>query len=115
MRRLAALALGLAIAGSARAEPAMWRMRDADSTVTFLGSVHALSPETKWRGPNVEAAIAAADRVIFETPQTVTREQYEATQARMLRLGRANDRVALSSRLSPQGRERLRRTHPCSG
>lgn len=107
------LAAALALtATSAIAEPAMWRLRDADSTVTLLGSVHALSPGTRWRGPAIEVEIARADRVVFETPQTVTAEAYAATQARMAALGRADDGRPLSSRLSAAGRERLRRHAP---
>jgi uncharacterized protein YbaP (TraB family) len=46
--------------------PAMWVIRDADSTIYLFGTVHLLRPETKWRTPKYEAALASADELWFE-------------------------------------------------
>jgi uncharacterized protein YbaP (TraB family) len=96
-------------AGVARAEPALWRFGDADTTVTMLGSIHALPPEVNWRGPAIDHAIAEANLVVFEMRQNPSPEASHASQALMTELGRAKDSRSLSSRLSPQGRARLAR------
>lgn len=49
------------------AGPAIWRISDADSSVWMLGSVHALSPNVEWRRPAIDAILAEADIVYFET------------------------------------------------
>lgn len=48
------------------ADPALWVVRDADSTVYLFGSFHLLPPELDWRTPEVDAALAQADTVWFE-------------------------------------------------
>ncbi|HYE44272.1 MAG TPA: TraB/GumN family protein [Caulobacter sp.] len=68
LRALAALVLGLAVmAGSpALAQPAMWVIRDHDSTIYLFGTVHLLKPETKWRTPKYDKAFASADEIWLE-------------------------------------------------
>ena len=65
---LAALALALALvaAAPARAEPAVWRVTDADTEMVLFGSVHALPPHVQWRSADIDTAIASADLVAFE-------------------------------------------------
>jgi uncharacterized protein YbaP (TraB family) len=46
--------------------PALWVIRDADSTLYLFGSVHVLRPETPWGTARVDAAFDSADRVILE-------------------------------------------------
>lgn len=46
--------------------PALWVIRDADSTIYLFGTVHVLRPETAWLSPRVEAAFESADAVWFE-------------------------------------------------
>jgi uncharacterized protein YbaP (TraB family) len=48
------------------AGPALWVIRDADSTIYLLGTVHVLRPETAWSSSRLEAAFDSADQVIFE-------------------------------------------------
>ena len=48
------------------AEPAMWRVSDADSEFILLGTFHILPPSLQWRTDALEAAIANADIVYFE-------------------------------------------------
>jgi len=49
------------------AEPALWRIADADSEIWLFGSVHMLPPDLQWRGPRVSAAFAAAEELVTET------------------------------------------------
>lgn len=61
---LAACAFG----APALAQPAMWVVKDADSTIYLLGTVHVLNADTKWETPKLDAAIAASDTLWQELP-----------------------------------------------
>jgi uncharacterized protein YbaP (TraB family) len=50
-----------------KARPAMWVVRDKDSTLYLFGTMHALSAETVWNGPAVKSAMARSEEVWFET------------------------------------------------
>lgn len=79
-RLLAGTALGLglfaAVAGvpeialaqdaAPRQGPALWVVSDADSTIYLFGTVHLLKPETQWRTPAVDAALAASSELWLE-------------------------------------------------
>lgn len=61
-----ALATGAAQAQTYPAEPAMWVVRDADSTIYLFGTVHILKPDMVWRTPRVERAFNSADELVLE-------------------------------------------------
>ncbi|MFA4900263.1 MAG: TraB/GumN family protein [Brevundimonas sp.] len=46
--------------------PALWVVKDADSTLYLFGSVHVLRPTTGWASPRVEAAFDSASDIWFE-------------------------------------------------
>jgi len=48
------------------AGPALWVIRDADSTLYLFGTVHVLRPTTAWGSPRVDAAFDSADQIWFE-------------------------------------------------
>ena len=48
------------------AGPALWVIRDADSTLYLFGTVHVLRPTTAWGSARVDAAFASADQIWFE-------------------------------------------------
>lgn len=75
------LGLGLAIIGGAPqaayaqdadltsvpdGRPALWVLRDEDSTIYLFGTVHLLRPETAWHSDVVDQAFTSADEVVFE-------------------------------------------------
>src|SRR5689334_11682507 len=60
------LGVGLGVAGAADAAPALWVVRDADSEIYLFGTLHALSPDARWRTPLYDRALANADTVWFE-------------------------------------------------
>src|SRR6185436_20713365 len=43
---------------SSRAEPAMWVVRDADSTIYIIGTVHLLRHEMDWNATKVTKAVS---------------------------------------------------------
>ena len=53
-------------APAASGGPALWVIRDEDSTLYLFGSVHVLRPTTLWRWGNVERAFESADRLVLE-------------------------------------------------
>ena len=70
MLKLAKLAAVLVLAlapACARAEPPVWVIKDADSTITLFGSIHLL-PEVQWKPKAVTDALHTADDVWFEIP-----------------------------------------------
>jgi uncharacterized protein YbaP (TraB family) len=48
------------------AGPALWVVRDADSTIYLFGTVHVLRPTTAWGSFRVDAAFDSADQIWFE-------------------------------------------------
>lgn len=48
------------------AGPALWVVRDADSTLYLFGTVHFLRPTTAWETPRVTEAFDGADRLVLE-------------------------------------------------
>ena len=106
---LAALAALSLIAGTtpAAAEPPVWTVRDADSTIILFGSVHVLPAGLDWRPERLDAALETADDLWFEVPVDQASDT-EAAQAAAAR-GYLPAGQTLSSLLSPAGRDRLER------
>jgi uncharacterized protein YbaP (TraB family) len=67
-RRVAAAAAVLLVGLStpAAAEPALWVIKDADSTIYLMGTVHVLRPGTPWHEGKVEAALAETQDLVLE-------------------------------------------------
>ncbi len=49
-------------------KPAMWVIRDADSTIYLLGSIHVMKPDTAWLSPVIQSRFDSAEDVWFEIP-----------------------------------------------
>lgn len=92
LRGLAATAGLLALAATAApavAQPAVWAVKDADSTIYFLGTVHLLKPDTEWRSEKLDAAIAEAQELWLELPTTDTEKMQGEMLALVARYGMA--------------------------
>ena len=61
----ALLSLALS-AAPALAEPALWKVSDADSHIWLFGSVHILDSQRDWRTPRFDAALNESELVYFE-------------------------------------------------
>jgi uncharacterized protein YbaP (TraB family) len=48
-------------------EPAMFVVRDADTTIYIFGTFHALDPRTQWFGASVRDAFEHSDELVLET------------------------------------------------
>jgi hypothetical protein len=69
---LVAAALAAAMPTSAPAspspqEPAMFVVRDADTTIYIFGTFHALDPHTQWFSARVRDAFEQSDELVLET------------------------------------------------
>ncbi|MGE4323185.1 MAG: TraB/GumN family protein [Sphingobium sp.] len=85
----------------AAAGPALWQVRDDDTTIYLFGTVHVLTPGVKWFDGGVKRAFDASDELVLEIiepndPATITGAMAGAAVAR--------DGVKLSDRLPPDRR-----------
>jgi uncharacterized protein YbaP (TraB family) len=71
LNRAAGLAVGAVaslglLAGAAQAEPALWVIRDADSTIYLFGSVHLLKADAHWMTPKIQKALDDSQDLTLE-------------------------------------------------
>jgi len=85
--------------------PALWVVRDADTTIYLFGTVHVLHPGTDWFSGAIANAFNASDELVTELPQNAD----SAAGAEMLARGVAQDGVALTARLSAEQRQNYSR------
>lgn len=78
--------------------PALWVVRDADSTLYLFGSVHVLRPTTGWASPRVQAAFDSASDIWFEISNP---DDQAAIMPLIQQHGLSLD-TPLSSRLTPE-------------
>jgi hypothetical protein len=107
------LALGLALASPAKAQPPLWIVRDADSEILLFGSIHVLPPGLDWGQARLDPWLKTADDLWFELPVDA------ATEAETGRLAAARGVLpagaSLSSMLSAPARARMARLAPAYG
>jgi uncharacterized protein YbaP (TraB family) len=53
---------------AASAEPAMWVIRDQDSTIYLIGTAHLLRHEVEWNSPKLKKAFADSSELWLEVP-----------------------------------------------
>jgi len=59
-------ALAVAFAGPAFAEPALWAIKDKDSTIYLFGTIHVLRPDTQWRSAKIDQAFKSSAELTLE-------------------------------------------------
>lgn len=99
------LATSLVLSSAAIADPAMWRVSDADSEIYLFGSVHVLKPTTEWRTGTLDAALTGADEIYFELPMTA--EAQAASQSLIPQFGLNQPGQPLRGMLSTKENEQL--------
>lgn len=102
-RRLISTALAcLAWAGlalPAAAEPAMWVVKDKDSTIYLLGTIHMLPKGTEWRTPKIDKALDESSELYLEIADVSSFVAQGVAAILMLRFGLSPSKP-LSSRLT---------------
>jgi uncharacterized protein YbaP (TraB family) len=101
--RLLAILL-LCASGSALAHPALWVVRDADTTVYLFGTVHLLPHDADWHFPALDKALADSRSLYVE----ITDDDPAHMTALVLRYG-IDTAHPLSQQLTPFDRGRLER------
>ena len=90
------------IAGSARGEPAMWVVKDNDSTIYLIGTAHILRPETVWNAPKITRAVEESTELWLEIADDGT----QAALALVPKYG-FDANGSLTKRLKPKQKARL--------
>lgn len=94
-----AAAAPIAQPASAPANPALWVMRDEDTTIYLFGTVHVLRPDLDWFNGHVRAAFDASDEVKLEV---LLPEDPAALAPVVMRYAIDPDGRTMTSRLTPE-------------
>jgi uncharacterized protein YbaP (TraB family) len=95
-------ALFLAVA-SAKAEPAMWVIRDADSTIYLIGTMHLLKHDTEWNAEKVKKTVHESTELWLEVADL---DNEAALAPLMMKLG-VDPGHPLSSKLNQEQQQKL--------
>lgn len=92
------------IAPQTDADPALWVMRDEDTTIYLFGTVHVLRPGLRWFDEAVQTAFNASDELKIEV---VLPESQAEMMPMVMRLATYPAGTTLSSRLTPAQNSQL--------
>lgn len=97
-----------------RATPAMWIVRDADTTIYLFGTFHSLDQRTVWMENSVRAAFDGSDELVLETivptdPRTLRQSAATAGAARSDYLKSARSATAQSGMSTDHGADAVLR------
>lgn len=76
-------ALGPSPAAVTDVSPAMWIVRDADTTIYMFGTIHVLRPGLNWLKGDVKAAFDGADELVLEVTEPDDPQAMQATVAKL--------------------------------
>lgn len=93
------------------AGPAMWVIKDEDSTIYLFGTVHLMKPDKQWRTPKFEAAFNSAEEIWLEINEG---DDPAAMQSLVMQLG-MDPANPLSKRLAPEQYARFKAAADKSG
>jgi uncharacterized protein len=79
------------------ADPALWVIKDADTTIYLFGTVHVLKDNIKWFDGGVKAAYDASSEVVFELDTS----NPQAMQGVIMKMAIDPDGPALTQKLGP--------------
>lgn len=65
----AAPPLAAAVQASTAADPALWVVKDADTTIYLFGTIHVLKPGLRWFDEGVKTAFDASQQLVLEMVQ----------------------------------------------
>ncbi|WP_066799189.1 TraB/GumN family protein [Sphingomonas soli] len=109
LRPLAALLLAIPVLGGCGAsgtdaDPGLWVVKDADTTIYLFGTVHMLKPGLSWFDEGVKDAFDKSDAVMLEVVMPDASEM----NALVAELGVAQSGPTLPEQLTAEEAERLR-------
>lgn len=100
---LGAVAASIVLAVAARAEPAMWVIRDKDSTIYLIGTLHLLRHETEWNSAKVKKTVTESSELWLE----VADMDDQASVAPLIAQYGIDREKTLSSKLNATQKEKL--------
>ena len=86
------------------ADPALWVVKDADTTLYLFGTVHILDGKKAWFNDAVKTAYDASEEVVLEVVMPSDPAQI---QAAVMKLAASDDPTPLSERLDPETAKKL--------
>ena len=86
------------------ADPALWVVKDSDTTIYLFGTFHALDGKTDWFNDEVKAAFDRSSELVLEIVQP---ENPATLQPLIMKYALDQSGTPLSSKLTPAGREKL--------
>lgn len=92
--------------------PALWVVKDADTTIYLFGTVHVLKPGIPWFSGGIKRAFDQSDELVLEIVEPDNPGQMAATMAGK---AMARDGVKLSARLSTVARSRYQAAMTANG
>lgn len=93
----------LARPASASASPALWQVKDADTTIYLFGTVHVMKPGIDWFRGGIRQAFDRSDELVVEI---VEPDDPQAMGQTMATKALSRDGTRLSDRLEPTAREK---------
>ncbi len=94
------------------AGPALWAVKDADTTIYLFGTVHVLKPGVTWFDGGVKRAFDRSDELVLEILEP---ENPAEMAAAMATSARTTDGVKLSDRLTPDARAKYQAAMTANG
>jgi uncharacterized protein YbaP (TraB family) len=88
---------------SIKAEPAMWVIKDADSTIYLIGTMHLLKHDTEWNTDKVKKTVHQSTELWLEVADF---DNQSALTPLMAKFG-VDSKQPLSSRLNAEQRKKL--------
>ena len=90
---------------AAKADPAMWVIKDQDSTIYLIGTLHILRPEAVWQSEKVKKATADSTELWLE----VSDPDNEAGVVPLIQKYGLDPQKPLSTKLSATQKEKFRK------
>ncbi len=103
-RSIAALFMAVSSACAAQAAPALWAVKDADTTIYLFGTIHALPKEAQWFEGPVRQAFDKSDTLVLE--MLAPKDEAELAPV-LMSLGFSAGQPPLTERVSPAERPQL--------
>lgn len=99
-------------AKAAYVTPALWQVKDEDTTIYLFGTVHVLKPGTEWFKGGIKRAFDGSDELVLEI---IEPEDPHAMAASMAHTALARDGLKLSDRLDTDMRGKYQTAMAANG
>lgn len=107
------LGTGAAEARPQAARPALWEVRDPDTTIYLFGTIHLLPDDLKWRTAAFDQAVANSQQLVVET--IVDQQNLQKIQQAEFSLGLRQGLPPIATRVPPSQIPKLRAAIKKSG